>query len=88
MDVSLYVINESGSDLALEALVNASTLPTFQDYWGLDVWGMHTGGKDDFFVYGSDGKLSAYFKGYLPPNSDLSTPDGYANMKEAILNAQ
>ena len=83
----MFVVNESGSDLALEALVGASTLPTFQDYWGLDVWGMHGGDKDDFFIYDANGILRTYFKGYSPPNSDLSTPDGYANMKEAILNA-
>ena len=88
VETSMYVINEAGSDLAFDALAGASTLPTFQDFWGLDVWTMHAGGTDDFFIYDTNGKLSAYFKGYSEPNSDLSTPEGYGNVKEAILNAQ
>jgi hypothetical protein len=88
VDVSMYVVNQAGSDPALEALVTASTLPTFQDFWGLDVWEMHDGGKDDFYIYNGSGKLAAYFKGYASPTSDLSTDEGYGNLKEAILNAQ
>ena len=49
---------------------------------------MHGGGKDDFLVYDADGFLTAYFKGYEQPTSDLSTEEGMQNLKEAILEAQ
>ena len=83
-----WVINQAGSGLALDALVAASPLPTFQDTWLLDVWAMHGSGKDDFLIYGTNGTLSAHFIAFQDPSSDLSTPEGFGNMKEAILNAQ
>lgn len=88
MDVQGYIINQAGSELALAALVEASTLPTFQDTWLLDAWGMHGSGKDDILVYSTSGILSTHFIAFQEPSSDLSTPEGFQNMKEAILNAQ
>lgn len=82
------VISKAGSESALSVLVAATSLPTFQDSGSINVWEMHQGGKDDFFVYDVDGKLSAYFMAFNEPNSDLSTEEGYGFLKEAIINAQ
>jgi len=86
--MSAFVLNKVGSDLALGQLTEASTLPTFQSTWEVNAWDMHGGGKDDFLVYNSEGFLTAYFKGFEQPISDLSTEEGYNNLKEAILEAQ
>ena len=88
MVVSAYVLNKVGADLAMDQLTDASDLPTFQATWSLNAWAMHGGDKDDFFIYDENGVLTAYFKGYEAPVSDLSTDEGYQNVKEAILEAQ
>ena len=83
----MFVVNKTGADLALPALVESAAFPTFQDNWDWGVWSMHGGGKDDFLVYNGAGNLVVHLKADGVPSSDLSTPAGFAAVKEAIENA-
>jgi hypothetical protein len=42
------------------------------------------GQKDDFFIYRAGGRLSAYYSQFGSVNVNLSTPEGYANIRAAI----
>lgn len=58
------------------------TMVMFQDTEAVDAWGQHGGAKDDFYLYGADGKLSAYLPGGQSTN--LSTPQGEVFVREAL----
>ena len=68
-----------------ENLIAKCTFPLFQDTEEVDAWGLHDGKKDDIYIYDAAGKLAAF----LPINgsieTNLSTDEGYANLKNAIL---
>ena len=85
--LSIAVVNPAGSPLALQALVDATSSPVFQDTWTMSAWSMHDGKKDDFYVYTPQGTLAAYFTLGGELNLDLSSDEGYQNIREAILNA-
>ena len=62
------------------------TYPLVQDTDEVNAWELHAGKKDDFYIYGADGRLARY----LPSGSEtlstrLSSADGYNNLKGAIL---
>jgi hypothetical protein len=69
-------------------LVAQCAFPLFQDLPGYDAWGLHQGQKDDFYVYDAQGKLRTFIPvtgGEL--SNDLSTPEGYAAVKKALVDA-
>ena len=70
-----------------QKLVDRCSFPLFQDTEEADVWSLHNGRKDDFYVYNRSGILVDY----LPLNGDrsvtLSTAEGYGNLKGATLKA-
>ena len=50
-----------------------------------DVWGALGGAKDDMYIYTPGGVLHAHLPG--GPSTDLSTPEGYANVKQVLQEA-
>lgn len=58
---------------------------TFQDVTGVNAWGLHGGKKDDFFIYGPDGKLERYLPGGQQTN--LSMAEGRAFLEQALRDA-
>ncbi len=84
----LYVRGEDG-ELTVDEngeLVERCTAPMFQDVEAVDAWGMHNGQKDDIIVYGADGTVKQYF-GKDDGVLSLSTAEGYAELKQAVLDA-
>ncbi len=83
--IHFAVVNASNAVTNQQALIDRCTFPIFQDNDQINAWGLHGGAKDDFFLYDSKGKLVSY----LPPTgstpTNLSTPDGYAALKAAIV---
>lgn len=62
------------------------TYPLMQDTDDVDAWELHAGKKDDFYIYGRDGRLVRY----LPSGSEtfstqLSSANGYMNLKGVLL---
>lgn len=68
-------------------LSDRCSFPLFQNLSDIGAWGMHGGAKDDFFVYDSEGKLSAYLGAHGELSINLSTAEGYGNLKVAVLDA-
>jgi hypothetical protein len=54
----------------------------------MNAWVHHDGGKDDFYIYDSQGKLAIYLAAGGTKSTDLSTTEGYDNLKQAILSVK
>ena len=83
--VSINVPDEPGIETQ-ERLVDRCSFPLLQDNPSLNIWERMGGGKDDFYVLDRDGNVARYFDygvSSLPLN--LSTADGYATIKDAII---
>lgn len=63
------------------------SFPFFQDTPESAVWDLYEGGKDDFFVFDSKGTLHAFLPAHGEVSTQLSSAEGYANLKAAILSA-
>lgn len=70
-----------------QELIKRTQLPIFQDTAYKSVWLDLAAQKDDMLIYNGAGKLVQYIKhkGSIP--SVLSTPEGYAAVKNALTTA-
>lgn len=83
--VTFAAVNKNDAVDDQPELVSRCSFPLFQDLVEVDAWDLHDGHKDDIYIYDREGVLARYL-----PQSDelsmvLSTPEGYANLKSAIL---
>lgn len=78
-------INASNAVAEGVQLVARCSFPLLQDIDTVDAWGLHGGHKDDFLIYRADGTLADYLPTGGERSTNLSTPEGYANVKNAIL---
>ena len=84
-DVQFVIINQKGVTSSIGSLTAKCDFPVFQDTSGVDAWGLHGGGKDDIFIY-NEGLLTSFLPMGGPVSISL-TGAGYANVKNAILDA-
>jgi hypothetical protein len=85
--VHFVAVNKADATDTQAKLTDKATYPMLQDTDEVGAWALHQGKKDDFFVYGMDGKLSSYLLMGGEIDTNLSKPEGYANVKQAILAA-
>ena len=69
-------------------LTDQCAFPLFQDVDTMQAWQHHSGQKDDFYIYNAQGKLVTYLPVAGTVNTNLSTQEGYDNLKQAILKAK
>ena len=88
-DSMIHVLDDNG-DLTYDDQnepIYRCRFPLFQDTDAINAWELHNGGKDDFFIYNTDGRVVAY----LPHGGEivtrLSSEIGYYNLKQAIIAA-
>jgi peroxiredoxin len=86
-DVAFVVVNSADAEPQQQNFVDRASFPLFQDTQAVNAWKLQGGAKDDFYVYGRDGKLAQYLPISGAQNLTLSTPEGYGNLKNAILAA-
>ena len=67
------------------ALSDVCSYPVLQDTEEVDAWSLLGGGKDDFFLYNSDGTLGVYLPSGGEVSTKLSTPEGYANIRDTLM---
>jgi hypothetical protein len=79
--------SSASSSTNQKKMTDVVSFPVFQDTTSTNAWGLHDGGKDDIYIYAADGSLHTYFP--YPGNTSivLSSTTGYANVKNAILDA-
>ena len=70
-----------------QKLIDKCAYPLLQDTDEADVWGLHEGGKDDFYLFDATGKLIVHLPFGGEMNTNLSTDEGYGNLKGLILDA-
>lgn len=87
LDVAFLAVNVTSGVDTQQNLVNVCSFPLFQDEAGVGAWALHGGAKDDLIVYAADGTLSAFLPYGGSVNTSLGTPEGYGNLKAAILDA-
>ena len=85
-DVGFLVINKIDAEDTQQKLLNQGSFPMVQDIAGVNVWQLMSGSKDDFYLFGKDGRLAKF----LPVSGDngsvdLSSDEGYNNLKDSIL---
>ncbi|MEE2786378.1 MAG: redoxin family protein [Myxococcota bacterium] len=80
VDIQFVIVNEDleGNSYA-EQFVERTYFPIFQDAESVDAWGQMKGGKDDFYLYRSDGQLFAYLSFANDDDLTLSSGDGEAS---------
>lgn len=85
----IIIINGSNANSSIDRakLVERTSWPIFQDTGYAKVMELHASGKDDMLIYNGAGKLMTVFKHAGTVNTNLDTPDGYSNVKQAILDA-
>ncbi len=87
-DVNFVGINAASASDFQTVLVNQCSFPFLQDVGGEDAFDSMGGAKDDIYVYGADGALVIYLKNGGSVNTNLSTGDGYSNVRDIILGAE
>jgi len=86
--VRFYAVNKRDAVDAQNNLTERCAFPLLQDLPEVNVWDRHHAGlKDDIYVYGSDGTLSALLRMSDTVNTNLSTGVGYQTVKSAIASA-
>lgn len=83
-DVAFVAINSTDAVANQADLTSKCEFPLFQDVDSVNAWSLHGGGKDDIYVYGSDGKLAHYLKFGGPIDTNLAWPDAYAAVKKIV----
>ncbi len=78
------IVNAESAVANQKDLFERCSFPIFQDTPEVNAWGLHGGGKDDFYLYDSKGKLGAWLQHSGATPTNLSTPEGYAAVKAAI----
>ena len=61
------------------------TYPLVQDTEEVNAWELHAGKKDDFYIYGVDGRVARYLPSGTDFSTRLSSAEGYNNLKGAII---
>jgi hypothetical protein len=85
--VALVGINMIGAEANQVDLTARCNFPLLQDLALVGAWDRMGGSKDDFLVYDRQGRLFAYLPNLGGATTNLSLPEGYANVKRAVLAA-
>lgn len=86
-NVHFVTVNKGDAATSRQKLINRCAFPIFQDGEEEAVWSLFGGGKDDMFVYASDGSLFSYLPVGGELDTNLSTEEGYNNLLQTILEA-
>lgn len=88
-DVQMVTINGTSANNTddQQKLIDRCSFPLFQDVDEVAAWDAHGGGKDDLFIYAADGTLAQALPEDGELGTNLSTDEGYANVKQALIAA-
>ena len=85
--VNIITINIASAQSNQHEFTSRCSFPLFQDTDLENAFGQHQGSKDDYYMYNERDELSDFFPIVGDRESDLASPEGYANIKQAILDA-
>jgi hypothetical protein len=87
IDVNFVIVNWSEAAEQVGEFIERVPFPILQDEADINAWNLFQGGKDDVFVYGPDGLLAAHTSPRLDTPYNLSEPEGYSYLRDAIVDA-
>jgi hypothetical protein len=87
--VNVVAINVIGGESSQPGLTTRATFDLVQDVVDVNAWDLMGGGKDDIFIYREGGALApgGYLYAFGDVSTNLSTPEGYGNVFDAIVTA-
>ena len=83
--INFVIVNLASQSSVIENLTDICDFPIFQDTDTVDAWGLHDGVKDDFYFYDAEGTLTNFISARGDLEINLSTEEGYQNIKDALL---
>ena len=84
-DINVVAINPpSGLDFQ-STLINVCGFPLLQDTLAVNAWETMEALKDDLYIYGSDGTLAIYLANGGIVNTNLSSGEGYSNVRDILM---
>jgi len=83
--VDFFVINATTGAAQADDLLAKCRLPVLQDVDEVKAWELMDGVKDDFYVYGSDGKLAIHLPAGGAVSTNLSTDEGWNNLYGVLV---
>ena len=88
--VKFVVVNDVSANSASDQkqLTDRCSFPLLQDRSDVQAWKQHFGGKDDFYIYDSQGKLVHYLPYGGTVDTNLSDQNVYNAIKQMILNVK
>ena len=87
-DVQFVMINKADAVQDLPDLIAQCLFPIWQDNDAVNAWGLLGVHKDDFLILRADGTVFDYLPQGGTRSTKLSTPEGYANVRDALLAAE
>lgn len=85
--VNFVAVNIQSGEGDQHEFTSRCSFPLFQDTEEVNAFKLHRGRKDDYFIYNERGELTDYFPYLGDRKSDLTSSEGYENIKQAILKA-
>lgn len=87
VQVNFLAVNVTSGEGDQHEFTSRCSFPLFQDTAEVNAFKQHRGRKDDYFIYNERGELTDYFPFLGDRASDLTSPEGYKNIKQALLKA-
>ena len=87
VDVNVVAINVTTGVETQSLLADTCSFPLLQDTTEIDAWSLLNGGKDDMYIYDAEGKLLVHLPAQGDVETTLSTPQGFANVRDVLLAA-
>ena len=84
-DVNIVGINAVTGLEYQATLLNVCSFPFLQDTSVVNAYDVLSGAKDDIYVYRADGSLAMYLKNGGSVNTNLSSGEGYSNLRDVVL---
>lgn len=87
-DVAFVTVNKADAADSKAALTAQVSFPVLQDLDAVMAWDYAFGGhKDDFFIYGKDGKLVDFLPYDGQRDTNMQMTAGYITVRDAVLKA-
>ena len=84
VDINVVSINVTTGVDSQALLADSCSFPLIQDTDEIGAWSLMDGGKDDMFVYDAEGKLLVHLPAGGAVATNLSTEQGYANVRDLL----
>ena len=87
VDIHVVAINVTTGVEAQSLLTDTCSFPIIQDTDEVGAWELMNGVKDDMFIYDEEGKLLVHLPAGASVVTNLSTDEGYSNVRDVLLAA-